>query len=251
MNPYFEQSWGDVHARIIIHACEQLCERLPEDLSARAEEGVSIDAEEYGTRGWRPDVKISEPFGEPQPASYGGIAVATPVLIPPPEIPERWIEIRDSGGHLVTTLEVLSPANKLEPGLHAFRRKRAGHLRAGVNFVEIDLIREGGWLLDAAALRALRGQVKNHCHLITVFRASLGGAREAYPISLREPLPAFRVPLRPSDEDVILELQPIIDRIYVSGRYWFTDTGRDAEPPLGTEDAHWLDATLRSAGLRT
>lgn len=42
--------------------------------------------------------------------------------------------------------------------------------------------------------------------------------REVDPIPLRERLPVNRVPLRPTDADVMLELQPLIDPCHQRGR---------------------------------
>ena len=67
---------------------------------------------------------------------------------------------------------------------------------------------------------------------------------------LRERLPAVRIPLRQSDDDVPLELQPLIERAYDYGAYDDIDYHRDPEPPLGPEDAAWADQLLRSKGLR-
>ncbi len=58
----------------------------------------------------------------------------------------RRVEIVDlaSGERVVTAIEVLSPANKL-PGKarEAYRANQRDFIAAGVNFVEIDLIRQG------------------------------------------------------------------------------------------------------------
>lgn len=42
MNPYLEDHWRDVHTRLTIYIADQLQERLPADLVARAEEKVAI-----------------------------------------------------------------------------------------------------------------------------------------------------------------------------------------------------------------
>jgi hypothetical protein len=48
----------------------------------------------------------------------------------------------------------------------------------------------------------------------------------------------------------LLELQPLIDRCYQTGRYWLLDYRRDPEPPVALEDVPWVDERLRAAGLR-
>src|SRR5437773_10111783 len=118
MNPYLEEHWRDVHTRLTIYICDQLQEKLPPGLVARAEEEVAID--EGGERlRLRPDVRVTEqPFlqsaaGPPGASSMGGdVAVAEPVVVMvDPEV-HRWVEIQDTNGRLVTVIEVLSPTNK-------------------------------------------------------------------------------------------------------------------------------------------
>ena len=45
-----------------------------------------------------------------------------------------------------------------------------------------------------------------------------------------EPLPAIGIPLRPSDDDVPLHLQPLIQQVIVNGRYDDLDTTRALVP---------------------
>lgn len=40
MDPYLEAHWGDVHARFIAYASDQLQSKLPSDLRARVQERV-------------------------------------------------------------------------------------------------------------------------------------------------------------------------------------------------------------------
>jgi hypothetical protein len=44
---------------------------------------------------------------------------------------------------LVTTIELLSPANKVGEGLQRYRRKREEILRSNVHLIEVDLLRSG------------------------------------------------------------------------------------------------------------
>ena len=63
-------------------------------------------------------------------------------------------------------------------------------------------------------------------------------------------LPSIRVPLRPTDADVRLDLQSLVDRCYANGRYDDLDYRAEPNPPLEAEDAAWTDAMLRVKGLR-
>src|SRR5580658_2686956 len=116
MDPYLERHWGDVHARLIIYASDQLNKALPSDLRARVEERVFVETPE-GHRPIIPDIRIVKrriPGREPIRAA-GGAAIAEPLIVPLDEpITESYIEIRDvSAGHrVITVIEVLSLSNK-------------------------------------------------------------------------------------------------------------------------------------------
>jgi len=197
MNPFFEQQWQDAHTMLIAYLRDALQERLPADLTARAEEeAASIGAGERATT-YRPDVQVREPWALKEPA----IAEVTPPLPAAPatepirvflddEAVERWLEIRDTTGRLITVLELLSPSNKLESDdRERYGRKRRALASGGVNVVEIDLVRQGASVFPQA-VRNVLGQ-KSACYGVCVFRAAAPVARELYPIGLRERLPAM------------------------------------------------------------
>src|SRR5687768_7510685 len=149
MNPYLEEHWPDVHTALIAAIREELAERLPEDLVPRAEERIVI-SEDGQRRAYRADVAVTEaspgglpPAWRPDSAAAGGAAVVEPVLIHLEPEMERWVEIHDLQGRLVTVIEVLSPANKQEEGQAHYFRKRRDFLVGGANVVEIDLLRGG------------------------------------------------------------------------------------------------------------
>ena len=50
MDPYLERYWGDVHAKLMVYACDQINECLPKDLLARVEETVYVDADDGDSR---------------------------------------------------------------------------------------------------------------------------------------------------------------------------------------------------------
>ena len=63
--------------------------------------------------------------------------------------------------------------------------------------------------------------------------------------TLREPLPNIRIPLRPTDGDAVLQLQPLFNEIYRKGRYSSIDYGRPPNPRLSAEDELWAAEVLR------
>ena len=63
---------------------------------------------------------------------------------------------------------------------------------------------------------------------------------------MQDRLPAIAIPLRETDRDVPLDLQPILDQAYRNGRYDDLDYIRDPDPPLTGEDAVWAAQILKS-----
>jgi hypothetical protein len=71
-----------------------------------------------------------------------------------------------------------------------------------------------------------------------------------YPIQLAQRLPSVKIPLRPEDEDIRLNLQTLVDQAYSRGRYDFLDYTRPPDPPLGERDGPIAAEILRAAGKR-
>ncbi len=148
------------------------------------------------------------------------------MTLPPIERSIRILDTR-SGHREVTAIEFLSPTNKVsESGRSAYRKKQHDLLIAGVNVVEIDLLRDGEFVLAVPPenLPAPSREPYRAC----VVRAQRRSAAEHYHLPLRDRLPAIRIPLRPTDDDVALDLQALIDQIYVHGRYAGIDYRVDA-----------------------
>ncbi|NUQ62250.1 MAG: DUF4058 family protein [Pirellulales bacterium] len=256
MDPYLEQHWGDVHTSFLVYARNQLNAQLPDDLQARVEESVGVAIDDRIARAVYPDVRVSEQQDEQAEAtgsSAAAVAVAQPFVLLLEDEPrtERHLEIveLDSGGRVVTAIEVLSPANKVGvEGRAAYARKQQEYLEAGVNLVEIDLIREGDFVLAAPQSR-IPSAIRTP-YLICSRRGATPGRVELFPVPLRSPLPNIPIPLRPSDDDVVLQLQPLIDACYRDGRYHRIEYRVEPVPRFGEEDARWIDQLLRERGLR-
>jgi hypothetical protein len=255
MDPYLETYWGDVHATLIVYAREQLQRLLPSDLRARVEERVFVESDDRELRSIYPDVRIYERpngRGRPQPAT-GGTALAEPLLVQRKSEPvtETFIEIREagSGGRVITVIELVSMSNK-QPGdgRTLDLKKQAELVAGGVNSVEIDLLRAGQPVTAARPEqlpRPYRGPYR-----ICVWRATRPDYWEVYRVPLEERLPAIAIPLRPTDADVPLDLQPLIDRCYETGAYDDLDYTRTPDPPLDADDEAWADRLLREKGRR-
>ena len=121
-------------------------------------------------------------------------------------------------------------------------------ISAGVNLVEIDLVRQGTTVFPEGIRRVLREAGAGYG--VCVFRAAQPVAYEVYPIRLRDRLPVIRVPLRPTDTDVVLDLQPLINQCHERGRYHLLNYQVELEPPLPPEETAWVDEILRAHALR-
>ena len=145
----------------------------------------------------------------------------------------------------MTAIEVLSPKNKDGgQGSRHYRRKLLDYIRAGVNIVEVDLVRSSRDRLLVPAVGDSRGRP-------AAYYACVNWARdptrwEAYPMPLRDPLPTVPVPCRTGEADVPLPLQAVIDRVYVEGGHGRTRYARPLDRPLSPADAAW--AADRIAG---
>lgn len=260
MNPFMEQTWPDAHLSLIGYVRDALGGELPDDLIAKAEQQVDVLAPSLdGPRGTRPDVVIVDitegwkrglpPVWTPSEGS-GALNVNEPELMVMDEPPHRWVEIRVGRGELVTVIEIISPANKTTHR-GAYRAKLQDYVTGGVNVVEIDLLRGGRHLVDVNEFECARrfGHLGEH-YLICASRGIMPGRREVYPCPLRERLPVIRIPLRATDPDVPLDIQSLVDRCYINGRYAkHLDYTRPLTPPPAADDAAWIDAGLQDAGL--
>ncbi len=215
MDPYLERHWGDVRTRMTVYIAEALSALLPDALCIRTEENIFIEE------------------GDDNPCI------------------ERWNQILNvsSGEQLVTAIEVLTPDSKGAGKLNdRYRQRLKDYQQAGVSVVEIDLLR--GTRERLSITQDDLPAKERKAYVVCVRKGWLPGRWEAYPISLRAPIPPVPVPLRRGESHVRLELQPSIDRIYAIGRYDDIDYSKPPVPSLNLEDEAWADGVLRQAGRR-
>ncbi len=263
MDPYLEAHWGDIHQSLIIYARDTLQAQLPKALRARVEERVYVHYDDMLRRTVVPDIRIRERPGDqptspqtgsgPTPATVvadSPIADSIVITVDHEPISESFIEIIEAGGgRLVTTIEVISPANKLKgEGKKLYRKKQREMKHAGVNIVEIDLLRQGNWVLVAP--RDCVPQSHREPYRVSVWRSKCPEECELYRASFRERLPVIRIPLRPSDTEVKLDLQALIDRCYTNGAYDDLDYSQEPDPPLSRSDQAWSHEWLSKQGKR-
>jgi hypothetical protein len=256
MDPYLEDHWRDVHTSLVIYIRDALQDVMPSSLRARVEERVVLETPEGLSEEERyPDVRVVEfrPQRE-RPRQASGTAVAEPIVLAAETEPltEPYLEIIDigSGNKVVTILEVLSPTNKT-PGLGmlGYQRKQREVCNSDTSLVEIDLLRGGQHVL-AIPLKMVPREQRTP-YMACVRRAWVKGVAEVYPMPLAQPLPKIKVPLRHSDADAVLDLQPLLEQCYRRGGYDGTiDYKKDPDLPFNDQEAEWANQLLRQAGLR-
>ena len=204
----------------------------------------------------RDPVAAGTAIAEPAPSTRvesGMPAPAEPVVIhlDMEPVTEGSIESIDmkSGHRVVTSIEVLSPSNKhAGEGQRLFLQKREDLKKAGVNVVEIDLLRGGDRVLLVSPVQIPPSYRTDY--QICVWRSSRPSAVLVYGAPLRERLPVIPMPLRPPDPDAMLDLQAVVDQCYRNGGYDDIDYTDEPEPRLKKVDVSWADALLKEQGRR-
>lgn len=219
---------------------------------------------EQSARVLGPDVNVlrgDAPSEKPVAETNGGVttevAVTAPVVVHVPHVECRdsYLDIFarfDDREQLITTVEVLNPANKgsSEQGRALYLRKQRQVLEGKTNLVEIDLLRNGRHTtavpLDLAQARAGRFDYHVCVHHFNNLEDFF-----VYPILLEQRLPTISIPLLPGDSSVPLDLQAALDRSYDTGPYRrrvrYTDSV--PAPALSEQQAVWVAAVLRQQNL--
>jgi hypothetical protein len=84
-----------------------------------------------------------------------------------------------------------------------------------------------------------------------VRRATRRDKAEVYPMPLWHRLPVVKVPLRPDDADVPLDLQALIELCYRNGAYEGTlNYAVEPDPAFFGADREWAEDWLQEKGLR-
>lgn len=240
MNPW--PDWGDVHLTLLTYFADSLNEWLPLDMRALIAKGSTVRVRNDDS--WKHGIA---PQWQPDQGTPDTLLVKPDQIVLERHSPPRWLEITDKTGRLVTVIELLIPSNKTHER-QEYKARQHRYLECHVNLVEIDLLLSGTHTV-AVSPDLLRPSNGNARYMVCVARATMSSQREMYLMPLRDRLKPVRIPLRPTDQDVILDLQPLIDRCYQTGRYWQTDYSRPLPQPLNTEDSAWATERLKEAGL--
>ena len=223
VNPFIEaeEFWDDFHGRFLIYVSEAILAALPRAYDVRIEERVVIsEPTDPDNRRRRPDIAVIEStdarFASRRASAGTATAVAEPIelqMAPVDEHRQTWLEVRKfDDDSLVTSIEILSPTNKVGDGAREFEAKRRALLASYVNLVDIDLLRGGRRLSFDTPL-------PSGDYFAFVARSSRAPTVECYPWSLRDRLPSIPIPLLSDDPDVVVDLAPAYDRTFNNGGY--------------------------------
>jgi Protein of unknown function (DUF4058) len=252
MDPWLEDSglFPDLHLSLTYLVKESLNAILPPGYRAVSKNLVWID----DTQKREPDVSVLSRLPEREaalrPKSYGQLVA---VVDPLEETELPYLEIlRVADRRLVTAFEILSLSNKSagSPGRQAYLEKQSEFLDAGVNLLEIDLLRSGKHVsaVSANQVKATVGRPFHYHIAVTVHDP----ARHFYAagIHLTDRLPIIGVPLDPADDPVLLDLQAIFDRAYDSTGFGeLVNYSASPTPKLSSADQAWATEVLRAKQL--
>ena len=247
MDPYLEHPayWSGFHTRYIVALSEAITPLLPRGYFAEVQQYIWLEAEDDPERRWvGPDVYVGERKGKRPPSTKPAVTTAPTavVTIPMPKKPgKRYISIHDKDrNQVVTVVELLSPSDKgARKDRTNYLAKREEYLGAGVNFVEIDLLRAGA--------RPPTGDPAppDGDYFILVSRADTFPEVSVWAFTVRDPMPVIPVPVKPQYDSIPLALRPALDRTYEGARYGDRiDYTQPPTPALRTVDGEWAAGLL-------
>lgn len=253
MDPWLEDPdlWPDVHNSLIVSIRDALAPTVRPRYFVGIESRTTIlsglDQDEL----YRPDVAIRTADSTPSERE-GSVAILERVeaetfhvVIPMPldEIEETFLTIQElPGRRLVTVVEVLSPTNKkTKKAREDYFEKRQEHLGAGVNFVEIDLLRSGSPMPPEEARHPSD-------YRILIFRPRREQNAHLYGFSYRAEIPRIPLPLLPGDTEPTLDLNRLLHDLYDRAGYDLAiDYRQPPRPRLRKADQAWADAIIAQA----
>ncbi|MCI0680573.1 MAG: DUF4058 family protein [Gemmataceae bacterium] len=202
MDPFLEEPayWADFHSRFMNAWCEAIDAALPEHYEASLGEHVYLDGPK-----------------------------------------EAYIEILHRPDRsLVAVLELLSPANKEQPGRTEDLAKRRAILVQQVHLVELDLLLGGRRL-------PMQQPLPDGDYYYLLSRAEKRLDCDVFAWSLRQALPKLPAPLRAPDRDIIIDLAAVFATAYERGRYGRKISYHDHVPRfLSDEDRVWTRHIINS-----
>jgi hypothetical protein len=247
IDPFLEDPayWSDFLARFINYWGEAIADALPSNYEAGLGERVYlIESEPDARKLVFPDVAVTHSEGFAPETVRGAVATLEPVTIPLTILEgprETYIEILHRPDRtLVTVLELLSPANKLQPGRTEYLTKRNALLFQQVHLVELDLLRGGRRPPMQRSLPPGDGY-----YIVSRFEQRPDTQVYAWPMSY--PLPTLPVPLRAPDPDLLINLGEVYSTAYDRGRFQRRIDYRGRTPPhLHGDEIRWVEDVVKA-----
>lgn len=255
MDPWLERPmvFPTLHNNLITYLQAALKRLLPRGYIAAGANRVYVD----------PQLKREPDFGvfgpaEPHPDSGSAAAFGAGLLVIESDavsdpIEEPYLEILSAeDDRLVTAIEVVSLANKRPGGggRLSYQQKQGEYRAAGVNLVEIDLLRRGPHTTAVSEYR-LRASAPDFDYHVCVSNVAFPRRCFVAAIKLTDRLPEIPIPLDGGVPAVPLDFQAVFDRCYDDGP--LPDLARydrkQPDPPLTPEQQAWAEGVLRAKGL--
>jgi hypothetical protein len=243
MNPYLERDtvWSDFHAGYCMAIKKALVPQVQPEFYVKFNEHIYVHEEPRRLVGLT-DVSVTRKSQLTH--GNGGVGVLdAPVRVRLTESFEErvlFVEIFDKEDNtLVTLIELLSPANKKKgTDRDQFLAKRWQILKSSVDYVEIDLLRDGPRL-------PMEGMPPCDYYVL-VSRAADRPDMGLWPVSLRKPLPVVPSPLPAPKKEVRLVLQELLHQAYDEAGYANYIYSGPPTPRLRAEDARWAKRFLQA-----
>lgn len=258
MDPYLENTdfWEGFHNGFMHYVQEDLQPRLPESYVATLEMRIYFqpEGEAREPREQRiPDLELIRTGPAParsERREYHQVRGAM-LDLDPIEVREAHVSLKEiPSGRLVTSIEMLSPANK-HPGAgrDTYLAKQWRLYSQGVNLVELDFLRGGTPTLLVSGSRLAR--LEPFHYLVGIFRAFDPLKYEVMTWTVRDPFPVVPVLLDEGVKEVLLDLGAVFQHTFATAalRRLLKYAG-ESDPPLAREDAAWADGLLRASGCR-
>jgi hypothetical protein len=238
MDPYLEHPslWPDVHNSLIAAIRETLAPQVAPRYYIGLERRLYQLAPDDLIFVGRPDVSVTTPraLREPSPTPLGEADILEVTVPMTDEVGENYLEVRDVvSGEVVTVMELLSPVNKLGIGRQEYLNKRDHVFKTRTHLVEIDLLRAGQPM-------PVIPQPAPNDYRILISRSSQRPRAQLYTFTVRQPIPSFHLPLRPGDDEPLVDVNTILHDLYEHVHFeLLLDYRQPPVPPLSEADATW------------
>jgi hypothetical protein len=251
IDPYLESSlfWSAFHNRLIVAIADYLAPSLRPKYYVEIETRIYTTVDDDSLLVGIPDNIVfssTKTIENKNQSSQTVVTIPKPkqVLLPiPQEVKERYLEVREiETGEVITAIEILSPKNKQAgQGRNSYETKRQAILGSLTHLVEIDLLRGGRSMF-------MIGEALNTDYYILVSRTENRPLADFYGFSLQDYIPSFILPLRPGDQEPIVEMQSIINGVYDRAGYDLRIDYTQTPPPpaLSEVDLDWLKQRISS-----